>query len=118
MTTTPPSPAFLDASRPDTPDLVVPQGILPFYLDQRPVRGRLVRPGVLTDTLLTRHDNPDVVLQLAGEALALVAALASSLKFQGSFSLQPRAMDRWNCCWRTAPIRVRCASMPVRMMRR
>ncbi|MCE2575327.1 Hsp33 family molecular chaperone HslO [Komagataeibacter sp. FNDCR2] len=90
MTTPIPSPAFLDSSRPDTPDLVVPQGIVPFYLDQRPVRGRLVRPGVLTDTLLTRHDNPDVVLRLAGEALALVAALASSLKFQGSFSLQAK----------------------------
>ena len=88
MTANNPSPAFLDASRPDTPDLVVPQGVVPFYLDHRPVRGRLVRPGVLTDTLLTRHDNPDAVLRLAGEALALVAALASSLKFKGSFSLQ------------------------------
>ncbi|AXY22361.1 Hsp33 family molecular chaperone HslO [Komagataeibacter saccharivorans] len=90
MTSNISSPAFLDSSRPDTPDLVVPQGVVPFYLDQRPVRGRLVRPGVLTDTLLTRHDNPDAVLQLAGEALALVAALASSLKFQGSFSLQAK----------------------------
>lgn len=87
-------PAFLDTSRPDTPDLVVPQGVVPFYLDNRPVRGRLVRPGVLTDTLLTRHDNPDCVLRLAGEALALVAALASALKFQGRSRYRPRAMAR------------------------
>ncbi|AZV38702.1 heat-shock protein Hsp33 [Komagataeibacter xylinus] len=90
MTSNISSPAFLDTSHPDTPDLVVPQGVVPFYLDNRPVRGRLVRPGVLTDMLLTRHDNPDCVLRLAGEALALVAALASALKFQGSFSLQAK----------------------------
>ncbi|MBE7618132.1 Hsp33 family molecular chaperone HslO [Komagataeibacter sp. FXV2] len=84
------TPAFLDTNRPDTPNLVVDQGVVPFYLASRPVRGRLVRPGVLTDTLLTRHDNPDVVLRLAGEALALVAGLASALKFRGSFSLQAK----------------------------
>lgn len=84
------TPAFLDTNRPDTPNLVVEQGVVPFYLASRPVRGRLVRPGVLTDTLLTRHDNPDVVLRLAGEALALVAGLASALKFRGSFSLQAK----------------------------
>lgn len=81
-------PAFLDRDRPDVPDLVVPGGVTPFYLAGRPVRGRLVRLGVLADTLLTRHDHPAPVTRLAGKALALVAALASALKFQGSFSLQ------------------------------
>ncbi|ACI51920.1 Hsp33 protein [Gluconacetobacter diazotrophicus PA1 5] len=84
------TPAFLDTHRPDVPDLVVPQGVTPFYLAGRPVRGRLVRVGALTDALLVRHDHPDIVLRLAGEALALVAGLASALKFQGSFSLQAR----------------------------
>ena len=37
------SPAFLDSGRPDVPDLVVPRGVVPFYLPDRPVRGRLVR---------------------------------------------------------------------------
>jgi molecular chaperone Hsp33 len=81
-------PAFLDRDRPDVPGLVVPGGVTPFYLAGRPVRGRLIRLGVLADAMLTRHDNPDQVTALAGKALALVAALASALKFQGSFSLQ------------------------------
>lgn len=84
------TPAFLDSSRPDVPDIVVPRGVVPFFLPGRPVRGRLVRLGALADALLSRHDNPAPVTRLAGEALALVAGLASALKFQGSFSLQAK----------------------------
>ena len=84
------TPAFLDADRPDVPDLVVPRGTLPFYLPNRPVRGRLIRLGTLADALLSRHNNHDTVTALTGQALALVAALASALKFQGSFSLQAK----------------------------
>ncbi|GBQ25288.1 heat shock protein Hsp33 [Acetobacter estunensis NRIC 0472] len=82
------APAFLDRDRPAVPDVVVPGGVTPFYLGGRPVRGRLVRLGRLADVLLTRHENAPVVSALGGKALALVAALASALKFQGSFSLQ------------------------------
>ncbi len=85
-----PTPAFLDAGRPAVPDLVVPRGITPFHLPGRPVRGRLVRLGPLADALLTRHDNDPAVTQLAGQALALAAALAGGLKFQGSFSIQAK----------------------------
>ncbi|HTR15546.1 MAG TPA: Hsp33 family molecular chaperone HslO [Acetobacteraceae bacterium] len=84
------TPAFLDSARPDVPDIVVPRGVTPFFLPQRPVRGRLVRLGPLADALLTRHDNHPAVTALAGEALALVAALATALKFRGSFSLQAK----------------------------
>ncbi|KAA5613206.1 Hsp33 family molecular chaperone HslO [Rhodovastum atsumiense] len=84
------TPAFLDSGRPDVPDLVVPRGVTPFYLPRRPVRGRLVRLGPLADALLTRHTNADAVTRVQGEALALVAALASALKFRGSFSLQAK----------------------------
>ncbi len=84
------TPAFLDTSRPDVPDIVVPRGVTPFFLPGRPVRGRLVRLGPLADALLSRHDNPAPVTRLAGEALALVAGLASALKFRGSFSLQAK----------------------------
>ena len=82
------TPDFLDSSRPDVPDIVVPRGVTPFYLPGRSVRGRLVRLGALADALLTRHDNHPVVTALAGEALALSAALSSALKYRGSFSLQ------------------------------
>jgi molecular chaperone Hsp33 len=81
-------PDFLNRDRPPVPDLVVPRGIQAFHLTGRPVRGRLVRLGPLADALITRHENPPIVAALAGEALALVAALATALKFKGSFSLQ------------------------------
>jgi len=84
------TPAFLDPARPAVPDLVVLHGVTPFHLPQRPVRGRLVRLGPLAEALLTRHDSPPAVIRLRGEALALVAALASALKFRGSFSLQAK----------------------------
>ena len=84
------TPAFLDGSRPGVPDLVIPRGVVPFFLPRRPVRGRLVRLGPLADALLSRHDNHAAVSGVAGQALALVAALASALKFRGSFSLQAK----------------------------
>lgn len=82
------TPAFLDRGRPDVPDVVVPGGITPFHLGGRPVRGRLIRLGPLAEAILSRHDNAEPVSALGGKALALVAGLASALKFQGSFSLQ------------------------------
>jgi molecular chaperone Hsp33 len=84
------TPAFLDSGRPPVPDLVVPRGVIPFFLPRRPVRGRLVRLGPLADALLTRHDNHPVVTSLVGQALALAAGLSTALKFRGSFSLQAK----------------------------
>lgn len=84
------TPAFLDSNRPDVPDIVVPRGVTPFHLPGKPVRGRLVRLGPLADALLTRHANHDTVTALSGQALALAAALATALKFRGSFSLQAK----------------------------
>lgn len=83
-------PAFLDSTRPQVPDLAVPRGITPFYLPDQPVRGRLVRLGPLAETLLARHAHGVPVKTLLGEALALAAALATALKFKGSFSVQAR----------------------------
>lgn len=83
-------PAFLDSNRPAVPDVVVPRGITPFHLPRRPVRGRLIRLGPLADALLARRDNPAPVRRLLGQALALSAALASALKFTGSFSVQAK----------------------------
>jgi len=83
-------PMFDAFGRPPVPDLVVPRAILPFHLDERPVRGRLVRLGPLADALLSRHDYRPEVAKLAGEAMALAAGLAAALKFEGSFSLQAK----------------------------
>jgi molecular chaperone Hsp33 len=84
------TPAFLDTDRPDVPDIVVARGVLPFYLPGLGVRGRLIRLGRLADALLTRHDNSADVTRLQGKALALAAALATALKFRGSFSIQAK----------------------------
>src|SRR5262249_30607864 len=81
------TPAFLDGDRPPVPDIVVPRGVVPFYLPHRPVRGRLVRLGPLAHALLTRHPNHPAVTRLAGQSLALAAAPATALKFRGSFSV-------------------------------
>jgi len=82
------APAFLDQSRPAVPDIAVPRGVNPFYLPLRPVRGRLIKLGPLAAALLDRHNYPPCVTPLAGQALVVVAALATALKFTGSFSLQ------------------------------
>ena len=84
------TPAFLDGDRPPVPDIVVPRGVTPFYLPRRPVRGRLVRLGPLAHALLTRHPNHPAVTRLAGQSLALAAALSTALKFRGSFSVQAK----------------------------
>ena len=84
------TPDFLNHDRPPVPDLVVPRGVQPFHLHNKPVRGRLVRLGPLADALLTRHDGHPAVTALAGQALALTAGLAAALKFRGSFSLQAK----------------------------
>ncbi len=84
------TPDFLNHDRPPVPHLTVPRGVQPFHLEQKPVRGRLVRLGPLAEALLTRHENPEPVAALLGQALALTAGLAAALKFQGSFSLQAK----------------------------
>lgn len=78
-----------ETTRPtNVPNLSVPHAVLPFYLAHAPVRGRLIRLGPLAQALLSRHTYPPQLLKLGGEALALVAAMATALKFEGSFSLQ------------------------------
>jgi molecular chaperone Hsp33 len=84
------TPAFLDSGRPPVPDLVIPRGVLPFFLPHRPVRGRLVRLGPLADALLGRHQHHVAVTRLVGQAIALAAGLSTALKFRGSFSLQAK----------------------------
>ncbi|ONG49016.1 heat-shock protein Hsp33 [Pseudoroseomonas deserti] len=84
------TPDFLNHDRPPVPSLTVPRGVTPFHLDNKPVRGRLVRLGPLADALIGRHDYAPQVAALLGQGLALTAGLAAALKFQGSFSLQAK----------------------------
>ena len=71
-------------------ELNIPQDdlILPFQAEQADVVGRLVKLGPTVDTILSRHDYPDSVSKLLGEAVALTALLGAALKFEGKFILQ------------------------------
>ena len=64
--------------------------ILPFQTVARAVRGRLVRLGPAADAILSRHDYPEPVAALLGEAMAMVALLAATLKYDGVFTLQTK----------------------------
>lgn len=79
-----------DRSGPNRP---VDDLIQPFQLEsgedgEARLSGRLARLGDAVDDALNRHDYPEPVAKLLGEALALSAALAGALKFDGIFTLQ------------------------------
>jgi len=59
-----------------------------FQIEGLPVRGRVVRLGATVDEVLTRHDYPEPVANLLGEACALAALVGSSLKFEGRLIVQ------------------------------
>ena len=64
--------------------------IRPFQVERAGVRGRLARLGPTVDTILQRHDYPNSVATLLGQAIALTSVLAGALKFDGVFSLQAK----------------------------
>jgi molecular chaperone Hsp33 len=57
--------------------------LIPFTIEALDVRGRLVRMGNELDILLERHDYPDSVRRLVGEACLLAALLGSAIKSDG-----------------------------------
>ena len=65
-----------------------PDLVQPFRIENANVRGRLVRLGPAYAEALDRHDYPETVGELLGETLAMSAALAASLKYDGIFTLQ------------------------------
>jgi molecular chaperone Hsp33 len=62
--------------------------VLPFQLDALGVRGRLVRLGPALDSIIERHGYPLAVARPLVEAMVLCATLATSLKYDGIFTLQ------------------------------
>ena len=64
--------------------------VLPFAVEALDVRGRIVRLGPSIDRLLSRHNYPEPVSHLLGEAVALTILLGSSLKMEGRFQMQTR----------------------------
>lgn len=63
--------------------------VIPFQLDQTPVQGRLVRLGQESvGSILSRHEYPDAVARLLGEAILFSCLVGSALKFDGRISVQ------------------------------
>jgi molecular chaperone Hsp33 len=54
------------------------------------LRGRLVRIDDVASAILARHNYPDVIAELSAEAMALSACLASTMDFEGVFTLQAK----------------------------
>ena len=84
------SQAMTEQSEEHRVELSIPEDdlILPFQAEQAEVFGRLVKLGPTVDTILSRHDYPEAVSRLLGEAVALTALLGASLKSEGKFILQ------------------------------
>lgn len=64
--------------------------ILPFRAERAGATGRIVRLGSAVDTILRRHDYPDAVSKILGEAVALTAMLGTALKIDGKLILQTK----------------------------
>jgi len=65
--------------------------ILPFQSDSAGASGRVVRLGPAIHEVLDKHNYPESVSKLLGEAVALTALLGAALKFDGTFILQSQS---------------------------
>lgn len=59
-----------------------------FQIEESNLRGRILRVHTALDGILRRHEYPEQVLQLTGEAALLALLLSSMLKYDGIFTLQ------------------------------
>lgn len=64
--------------------------VQPFQIEALGLRGRLVRLGPVVQTIIARHDYPEPVAAMLGEAIVLAATLAGALKYDGIFTLQTK----------------------------
>jgi molecular chaperone Hsp33 len=78
------------AGRAAVTDTIVPTDdlVAAFQIEGWPVRGRIVRLADVVDDILSRHEYPEPVANLLGEACALAALVGSSLKFDGKLIVQ------------------------------
>lgn len=68
--------------------------ILPFQIEGRGARGRIVRLGAVAERVIGGHGYRGDAARLAGEALALVSLIGAALKFEGKVTLQTRSNGR------------------------
>jgi molecular chaperone Hsp33 len=72
----------------DAADRLLDDLVQPFQIDAFRLRGRLVRLGGALRRVLAGHGYPPPVRGLLGEAMALSAALAAMMKYDGLFTVQ------------------------------
>ena len=68
----------------------IDDAVIAFQTVRSGVAGRIVRLGSTVDEILTRHDYPEPVSRVLGEALVLAALLGSQIKFDGRLILQTK----------------------------
>ena len=71
-------------------DISADDVVLPFQIDPFATRGRVVRLGTVVDTIVKRHSYPPLVARTLAEMIAMAAALAATLKYDGVFTLQTK----------------------------
>ncbi|MBL1235194.1 MAG: Hsp33 family molecular chaperone [Rhodobiaceae bacterium] len=64
--------------------------VTPFQIEGIGLRGRIARFGPLIDDILSRHNYPEPVSILLGEAVVLASLFGSALKFKGRLTLQTK----------------------------
>ena len=64
-----------------------------FQIEGLPVRGRVVRLGAAVDEVLTRHDYPEPVANLLGEACALAALVVTHWLLEGRSAAVPAVLE-------------------------
>lgn len=62
--------------------------LTPFLLNEKPVRGRMVRLTDSVNTILRQHNYPKRISELLAETLVMAAILSSNLKSDGVFTVQ------------------------------
>jgi molecular chaperone Hsp33 len=75
-------------------ELAPPSGadyIRPFQIEGLGIRGRAVRLAAVTDEIIHKHAYPAPVAHLLAQMLAVSAALAAALKYEGVFTLQTKS---------------------------
>ena len=75
----------------DVSDEAVDDIVLPYTVESLRRVAALVRLGPAIDAVLKRHNYPDAVNKVVGEAAALAVLLGSTLKSEGRFQLQTKS---------------------------
>jgi len=87
--------------------------VMPFEVAALDLRGRVVRLGPVVDEILARHDYPQPVAKLLGEAVVLAVMLGSALKIDGRFILQTQSDGPVGLLVVDFSTPARCAPAPV-----